>query len=114
MDPIVKGHVIGPAGELVAREIAFPFPLPEVPSPIPGMPGIGVELVPGVLVDPGMLVEDPIGVVVIGGMVPALLVVPEELFIVGMAPPGSVEGSLLAIGGIDCDGDVDPTERVVD
>jgi hypothetical protein len=118
MEPIVKGQVMGPAGELVAREMALPLPLPELPLPMPGMPGMGVEVVPDMPVpDPGMPVMDEVGVVVIEGMVPALVGVPVELFIAGMAPPGSAEGSLLGIDGIDGidgDDDIDPADRVVD
>jgi hypothetical protein len=115
MEPIVKGQVMGPAGELVARDMALPLPLPELPLPTPGMPGMGVEVVPDTPVpDPGMPVIDEVGVVVIDGMVPALVAVPEELFIAGMAPPGSAEGSLLGIDGDDGDGDIDPVDRVVD
>ncbi len=83
---------------------------------------MGVEAVPGVLVpDPGMPVLDPgmpvmgeVGVGVIDGMVPALVGMPVEPLIAGMAPPGSAEGSLLGIDGIDADDDIDPTDAVAD
>jgi hypothetical protein len=112
MEPIVEGQVMGPAGELVAREMALPFPLPELPLPMPGM---GMEPVPGMVVlDPGIPAMDEVGVEVIGGIAPGLVGVPVEPFIAGMAPPGSADGSLLGIDGIGADDDIDPTERVVD
>jgi len=70
MEPIERGQVMGPAGELVAREMALPFPPPELDPPMPGMPA-----------------EDEVGAVVIDGMVPAPLEAPGEPFIAGMALP---------------------------
>ena len=94
MEPIVNGQVIGPAGELVASEMALPLSLPELPPPMPDMPGMGVEVVPDMpvpdagtpVVDPGMPVMDEVGVVVMEGMVPPLVGVPVEPFIAGIAP----------------------------
>lgn len=103
MEPIDRGQVMGPAGELVAREMALPFPLPELDPPMPGMPA-----------------EDEVGTVVIDGMVPAPLEAPGEPFmagmapleapvepfIAGMAPPACAEGTL-GIDDIDPDGVAD-------
>lgn len=85
MAPIDAGQLIGPAGEVVARERVPPFPFPGLPGPMPGIVVVVVGMDVG---DPGMVVMDELGVVVIDGMLPALLGLPVEPFIAGIVPAG--------------------------
>ena len=58
-----------------------------------------------------MAAGDEVGTVVIGGMVPGLLGVVVDPFIVDMASPGCPEG-MLDIDGIDCAGSVDGVDGI--